>query len=325
MIKVRGWQVSPAELEAALLLHPDISDAAVVGIFLGHSDETELPRAYVVKDPNSDLSESEVKRFMAFRVARYKNLDGGVSFIHAIPRSSAGKILKGRLKDQAAAEIREPHVKLENKLSASASLNARPSSVETGSVSLGSSVTSYDGTNETGSQSRRDSISTAETTNSEATRWMLRSARTAASTRDDFKYYGKPVEDPAATDLQAEDKAAEDPRTRIGYAFTERGSRMSDAVAPQCMSDVTFGNDEELRASQETMKAPTLVQKASSTSHCLAPPDLKKRLAEKNGSPKTNSKKLKVGARTTNPHATADQAYKRAMAMIMKDLEGYPD
>ena len=331
MIKVRGWQVSPAELEAALLLHPDISEAAVVGIRLKQSDEAELPRAYVVKDPDSDLSECEVKRFMALRVARYKNLDGGVAFVDTIPRSSAGKILKGRLRDQAAAETCEAHDNFERNLSASASLTAKQSA-EAGTISLESSAASYDGTNDTGSQSRRNSTSTAGTIHSEATGFTSRSARTAASSRDDFKYHGQPAKNPVVTDLRPEDESAGDLRSRIEHAFAERGRRMSDAVASQCLSDLPSSKNQDLRASQAAVYSPIPPRQASSfldvpehVAHHVATPDIKKRMADKTEDHKANSKKLKVNAKKTLSNSNAEEAYRRAMAMIMEDSEARPD
>ena len=118
LIKVRGWQVSPAELEAQLLLHPSIADAAVVGVpSISHprSDEdaeTELPRAYVVRvhkprmSQHENLSELEIKAYLSTRLAKYKALDGGVRFVDAIPRNSTGKILRKDLKERAAIEAR---------------------------------------------------------------------------------------------------------------------------------------------------------------------------------------------------------------------------
>lgn len=114
MIKVRGWQVSPAELEAALLLHPDISDAAVIGVMLPEG-ETELPRAYIVKSLDKPtLSEADAREYMAKCLARYKSLDGGVVFVDAIPRNAAGKVLRGTLRDQAAAAVRTMQTSIPN-------------------------------------------------------------------------------------------------------------------------------------------------------------------------------------------------------------------
>ena len=105
MIKVRGWQVSPAELQAVLMLHPDILDAAVIGILHPKDDTTEAPRAYVVKIPDSEVDLADIKNHMSNYLARYKSLDGGVVFVDAIPKNPAGKILRKALKDRANFEL----------------------------------------------------------------------------------------------------------------------------------------------------------------------------------------------------------------------------
>lgn len=95
LIKVKGFQVPPAELEEILRDHPDIADAAVIGI--PHPTAGESPRAYVVSK-NGALTEKEVKEFVAKKVAEYKRLEGGVEFIEAIPKNATGKILRRELK-----------------------------------------------------------------------------------------------------------------------------------------------------------------------------------------------------------------------------------
>ncbi|KAF2101590.1 amp dependent CoA ligase [Rhizodiscina lignyota] len=108
LIKVRGFQVAPPELEGVLLDHPGISDAAVIGIVPPgvEGQGSELPRAYVVrkKGTGDKLTEEEVKAHIAQRLAKYKWLEGGVSFIDAVPRTASGKILKRFLRDRAARE-----------------------------------------------------------------------------------------------------------------------------------------------------------------------------------------------------------------------------
>ena len=106
LIKVRGFQVAPPEIEAVLVSHPYIVDAAVIGVTLPSSDG-EHPRAYVVKStvPNAvALSESDVKIFVASRLAKYKTLSGGVEFVDAIPKNASGKILKKTLRERARRE-----------------------------------------------------------------------------------------------------------------------------------------------------------------------------------------------------------------------------
>ncbi|XP_069685509.1 uncharacterized protein [Periplaneta americana] len=97
LIKVKGFQVAPAELEEILRSHPHIEDAAVVGI----PDERsgEIPKAFVVPKEKK-ISEEEVKKFVAEKVSDYKHLKGGVEFISSIPKSPSGKILRRLLKER---------------------------------------------------------------------------------------------------------------------------------------------------------------------------------------------------------------------------------
>jgi len=97
LIKCRGNQVAPAELEDLLLTNHDIADAAVVGI----ADELagELPLAFVVRKPNSNITEQQIKDFVASHVAPYKQLAGGVRFVAEIPKLASGKILRRQLRD----------------------------------------------------------------------------------------------------------------------------------------------------------------------------------------------------------------------------------
>ncbi|EFJ13043.1 hypothetical protein SELMODRAFT_446445 [Selaginella moellendorffii] len=94
LIKYKGFQVAPAELEALLLSHPSLLDAAVVP--LADEEAGQVPIAYVVKKPNATVDESNVLNFIAKQVAPYKRLRR-VSFIDAIPKSAAGKILRREL------------------------------------------------------------------------------------------------------------------------------------------------------------------------------------------------------------------------------------
>jgi acyl-CoA synthetase (AMP-forming)/AMP-acid ligase II len=100
LIKVRGFQVPPAELEDLLLAHPKVLEAAVVGI----PDEIagEIPKAFVVPK-DSSLTEEDVKRYVADQVAPYKRLKA-VKFVREIPRSQAGKILRRVLRDSEAGK-----------------------------------------------------------------------------------------------------------------------------------------------------------------------------------------------------------------------------
>ncbi|MFI9614474.1 4-coumarate--CoA ligase family protein [Streptomyces sp. NPDC052023] len=99
LIKYKGFQVAPAELEALLLTHPGIADAAVIGVY--DDDGNEIPRAYVVRHPTApDLTENEVMLHVAERVAPYKRVRQ-VSFIAGVPRAASGKILRRQLRETA--------------------------------------------------------------------------------------------------------------------------------------------------------------------------------------------------------------------------------
>ncbi|XP_045807058.1 4-coumarate--CoA ligase 1-like [Trifolium pratense] len=102
LIKYKGFQVAPAELEALLLSHPKISDAAVVPM----KDEAagEVPVAFVVRsNGHTDLTEDEIKQFISKQVVFYKRINR-VFFIDAIPKSPSGKILRKDLRAKLAAE-----------------------------------------------------------------------------------------------------------------------------------------------------------------------------------------------------------------------------
>lgn len=104
LIKVRGFQVAPPELEGILLSHPDIIDCAVIGIKGPANSNSELPRAYVVKRPGSGITEDEVKKIISELLSSYKHLTGGVKFVEEIPKSASGKILKKDLRAEADKE-----------------------------------------------------------------------------------------------------------------------------------------------------------------------------------------------------------------------------
>jgi 4-coumarate--CoA ligase len=98
LIKYKGYQIAPAELEALLLTHPGIADAAVIGT--SDADGQEVPMAFVVRQPGeagAALDGAAVADFVAARVAPFKKLRR-VAFLEAIPKSSSGKILRRLLK-----------------------------------------------------------------------------------------------------------------------------------------------------------------------------------------------------------------------------------
>ena len=108
LIKVRGFQVAPAELEGVLLQHPGVVDAAVIGV-PDPERGSELPRAYVVRrEGGGGLTEREVERWVGERLAGYKRLEGGVKFVKVgeIPKTASGKIKKKELRDMANREMK---------------------------------------------------------------------------------------------------------------------------------------------------------------------------------------------------------------------------
>lgn len=96
LIKYKGFQVAPAELEGLLLNHNQIADVGVIGI----PDERagELPFAFVVKQPNANLTENDVKEYVAKNTSSSKQLRGGVRFVDSIPKNLSGKILRRELR-----------------------------------------------------------------------------------------------------------------------------------------------------------------------------------------------------------------------------------
>lgn len=103
LIKYKGLQVAPAELEALLISHPKINDAAVIGI-QDDSQATEVPRAYVVTKPDAQVTSSEIADFVKQNLASHKQLRGGVIFVDEIPKSPSGKILRREIRESAKKE-----------------------------------------------------------------------------------------------------------------------------------------------------------------------------------------------------------------------------
>ncbi|KAF2107780.1 phenylacetyl-CoA ligase-like protein [Lophiotrema nucula] len=116
LIKVKGHQVAPAELEAHLLTHPAVNDCAVIQV--PDDRAGEVPKAFVVKSPSVGLEESDrmlarqIQRHVEEHKAKYKWITGGVEFIDEIPKSPSGKILRRFLRDKEKESRRAKGAKL---------------------------------------------------------------------------------------------------------------------------------------------------------------------------------------------------------------------
>ncbi|KAI9299923.1 hypothetical protein BJ944DRAFT_244697, partial [Cunninghamella echinulata] len=109
LIKYKGLQVVPIELEGILLSSPIVADCAVVGVY-DSEQATELPRAYVVLKPSyqpSDQLTKELMDYVSSKVVSHKKLRGGIRFVPSIPKSATGKILKREIKEWIRQEQQE--------------------------------------------------------------------------------------------------------------------------------------------------------------------------------------------------------------------------
>ncbi len=95
LIKNKGFQVAPAELEEVLKLHPAVADAGVFGVALGDGGD-EAPYAVIQLKPGATASPIEMIKHVSGRVAKYKFLRS-VTFVPAIPRDADGKIIRSQL------------------------------------------------------------------------------------------------------------------------------------------------------------------------------------------------------------------------------------
>ena len=98
LIKFKGFQEPPAELEALLLTHPAVADAAVIG--LPDEEAGEIPVGYVVLRPGVDATPEQIQAFVAEQVAHYKQVRV-LHVVDEIPKSASGKILRRILRDRA--------------------------------------------------------------------------------------------------------------------------------------------------------------------------------------------------------------------------------
>ena len=106
LIKVSALQVAPAELEAVLLENEDIADAAVTGIELGGE---EWPRGYValVDEKKGKMTEKQIQEWVKGKVAKHKQLVGGVMFVEEVPKLASGKIQRKVMREWAKRDAKE--------------------------------------------------------------------------------------------------------------------------------------------------------------------------------------------------------------------------
>lgn len=115
LIKVKGLQVAPAELEAHLLTHRGVADCTVIPV--PDDRAGEVPKAFVVKAPgsieeNDKVLARDIQRHVEKSKSRHKWLAGGVEFVDTIPKSASGKILRRMLRDQEREKRRKQGAKI---------------------------------------------------------------------------------------------------------------------------------------------------------------------------------------------------------------------
>ncbi len=101
LIKYKGFQVAPAEVEAALIAHEAVIDAAVIG--KPDEEAGELPIAFVVRAPGAEVSEADLQAHCEGCLAHYKHPEE-YRFVESVPKSASGKILRRELRDGLKAE-----------------------------------------------------------------------------------------------------------------------------------------------------------------------------------------------------------------------------
>ena len=95
--QVKGFPVAPAELEEVLRSHPSVLDAAVTGV--PHPHFGEVPKAFVVLKSNCSAKPDDICEYVHKKVAKYKQLAGGVVFLDSIPKTASGKTLRRTLRN----------------------------------------------------------------------------------------------------------------------------------------------------------------------------------------------------------------------------------
>ncbi|KAI5665702.1 hypothetical protein M9H77_15555 [Catharanthus roseus] len=102
LIKYKGFQVAPAEIEGVLLTHPSVEDAAVVGV--ADEEAGEIPAACVVMNTEAKETEEEIMEFVASNVAHYKKVRK-LRFVDSIPKSHSGKIMRRLIKEKMTQNV----------------------------------------------------------------------------------------------------------------------------------------------------------------------------------------------------------------------------
>jgi len=103
LIKYKGWQIAPAELEDIILTHPGVADCGVLAVPAPQEGDGDVPRAFVVLKPefssvDKDALTEEIDTLIETKLTSYKKLRGGVTYVVQLPRSLAGKLLRKELK-----------------------------------------------------------------------------------------------------------------------------------------------------------------------------------------------------------------------------------
>ncbi|CAA9956929.1 4-coumarate-CoA ligase 1 [Pyrenophora teres f. maculata] len=107
LIKYKGFQVPPAELEGKLMESELVNDVAVIGVN-DEQQHTEIPRAYIVASKRTGAGEEEARaivEWMDKKVANHKRLRGGIVFVDEVPKSASGKILRRLLKERSKTDV----------------------------------------------------------------------------------------------------------------------------------------------------------------------------------------------------------------------------
>ncbi|KAB0799121.1 hypothetical protein PPYR_07001 [Photinus pyralis] len=105
LIKVKGYQVPPAELEELIRTYPNVLDAVVIGI--PHEQYGEVPRAYLSVKADTKINLQHLDEFIASKVSKYKRIAGGFAIVDKIPKTASGKYLRKDIKLQYMQEMKQ--------------------------------------------------------------------------------------------------------------------------------------------------------------------------------------------------------------------------